>query len=558
MSEFKVRVSKFIQLIGRRNVALLILSAVVGLGWFATETFFVYIIQIFLAAIGLISPVQLGFVSKLPKGIGFACLIFFIFAVVRFVVTVSRNFLANWVQQSFVNHIRKQLFESALSGDVSLSSHDVLNLFGEVTTNSGLLVYNLSLLVVDVCAAVFFLAAAFYIAPFETCVGMAILGIAVFPLKYGARKIGSIGLNVHEEITKAHFELSTAIKNKFLLKLYGKVDTEVTRGQKTLNTYFDHHKLFGLWSGILAAMPVFVGVLSVIAVTYASAEYSQIKPMRLIAFLYIFLRLAQVGGEANTVFSCVRFFIPSLQALYDWLYRVRPIAEKKPEGHVQISEIKEIRFKNVDFSFGHRPILSQMSFDVKKGQCLAIVGPSGSGKSTLLSVLLGLVFPQDGEVAVDGKPIEMIHSSWRDRVAYVGPDPFAIEGTLRENLLYGNKKQNVKDAEIWNAIELVELKKELAEAPGGLEYYLKSASRFSSGQLQRLSIARALLRDFDILIFDEGTANLDSLTAQKILATIRELTKNKIFIRVTHQGVNPDLEEVIELRPLPRHLELTN
>jgi ABC-type transport system involved in cytochrome bd biosynthesis fused ATPase/permease subunit len=149
---------------------------------------------------------------------------------------------------------------------------------------------------------------------------------------------------------------------------------------------------------------------------------------------------------------------------------------------------------------------------------------------------------------INGYAMSELHPQWREKVAYVGPDPFTIAGTIRENLLYGNKTKNIDDAKIWEILEAVGLKEIFSELPSGLHFYLESATRFSTGQLQRLSIARALLRDFDILVFDEGTANLDAATAAMILSHVRDAVKNKIFIRVTHQSVNVSLEKIIELR----------
>lgn len=550
MGVYRLRLTKFIELLGKENIVLLFFSAFVGIGWFATETCFVYILQLFFAAIGLINSLQIQFLSQLPKSLGFACFVLFAFALIRFLVTVARNFLATWVQQGFICHIRKQLFQSALQGDIGLSSHDVIGLFSEVTNNGGLLVYNLSLLIVDVFAAIFFIAAGAWIAPFEFFVGMAILLLTAIPLKYGSRRIAQAGQRVQGEWEKVNYELSTAIRNKFLINLYGTVNGEVSRGHKTLHKYFEHQKKFGFWLGILSASPVFIGVCSVIVVSYASVQYGQIKPMNLVAFLYIFMRLAQVGGEANTVFSFVRFNIPSLQALYDWLYRQQPIKTKKETFGSKITRVESVRFDDVGFSFGHRHLFSDLNFEVRTGETLAVVGQSGSGKTTLLSNLLGLIPVTRGQVLINGISVSTVQPSWRERVAYVGPDPFTIEGSLKENLLYGNKRNDIRDEEIWNAIEMVGLTKDIRAISEGINFYLKSASRFSSGQLQRISIARALLRDFDVMIFDEGTANLDGATAQAVLEKVRTLSKNKIFIRVTHQGVSPGLEKVIDLQSI--------
>jgi ABC-type multidrug transport system fused ATPase/permease subunit len=547
VKDFGTRLKKFFVLLGRKNLILLSLGILVGIGWFAVETGFVYILQLFFAAIGLITPAQFTFLPNLPKGLNFACVVLLVFAILRFAVNAARAYLAIVTQHGFVYRIRTMLSARALQGEVSLSSHDVLGLFSEVTNNGGYLVYNLTMLVVDAFASAFFLAAAFYIAPFQAMIGLTVILLAFWPIKYGVNRIGRLGKYVQEEWENVNYELSTAIKNKFLLKLYGTVGIEVARGERSLNTYFNHQKKYAFWFGFLTACPTLVGAFCIILVVLVSSKYSTISPMNLTAFLYIFMRLAQVGSETNSLLSLVRFYVPAVQVLYDWLYRKQPALPAESDGGRKLESIKSIRFANVDFAFDGRRVLSNLAFEISSGECLAIVGPSGSGKSTLLSVLLGLLRPIAGEVLVDNFAIAGLHPSWRDKIAYVGPDPFTIEGTLRENLLYGNKDRSVTDDRCWEILELVSLKKEISEIPQGLDFHLKSASRFSSGQLQRISIARALLRDFDVLIFDEGTANLDAATAGMILNRVRALTVKKIFIRVTHQGVSPNLEKVIDL-----------
>jgi ABC-type multidrug transport system fused ATPase/permease subunit len=554
------RLRKFIELLGRKNLVLLLLGIVVGMAWFATESGFVYVLQIFLSAIGLVPPsTQLTFFQNLPHGLNFACGLLLLFAFFRFLTTVARASLAVAAQQGFVYHIRSQLLSRSLEGEVSLSAHDVLGLFSEITNNGGLLIYNLVMLVVHSCAVLFFTAVAFWLAPLQTVIGLAIFVLALWPIKYGVRSIGQLGQRVQEEWQEVNYNLSTAIKNKFFLKLYGTVGLEVERGERTLQTYFRHQRKFGLWLGLLNASPVLIGAISIVVVTYVGSKFSPISPMNLLAFLYIFMRMAQLGSETNTVLSSVRFYVPSFQALYDWLFRKQPIMPKDVEGVREISKIESVRFENVEFSFDRRSIFRDMNFEVKMGETLAIIGQSGSGKSTLLSVLLGLLQSSKGKVLINGHVLSNLHPRWREKVAYVGPDPFTIEGTIRENLLYGNRAPKVEDEKIWSAIETVGLKQDILESPEGIEFYLKSATRLSTGQLQRLSIARALLRDFDVLIFDEGTANLDAATSDMILSRVREIVNDKIFVRVTHQRVNEALEKIIELRSdRIRGPELTN
>jgi ATP-binding cassette subfamily B protein len=201
----------------------------------------------------------------------------------------------------------------------------------------------------------------------------------------------------------------------------------------------------------------------------------------------------------------------------------------------ELNELK-IKAQNISFQYDDVKVLDNLSFDLSKKDILVIKGHSGSGKSTLLSLLLGLNSPNSGNLTLNEKKLDTEIGLYRDHISYVGPDPMLFVGTIRENLLYGNKDQeNISDDMIYDALSKVGLTKFIKDKDNQLEFILKQNAEASTGQRQRLSLARSLLRKPSILIMDEATANLDEKIEKEILEEILKEKNNMLIVIVTHK-----------------------
>ena len=204
-----------------------------------------------------------------------------------------------------------------------------------------------------------------------------------------------------------------------------------------------------------------------------------------------------------------------------------------------INEIDTLSFKNVSFSYGDKKnSLSKISLKIKSGQTIALAGPSGSGKSTFLKLLLGLYKPNSGLIFYNNEPSEKLNiSSIRNRVGYVPQESQVFAGTIRENLLF--VKPSATDSDCIHALKQAQAFSIIEHTENGLDTLLgENGIKLSGGERQRIAIARALLRKPDILIFDEATSNLDSLTEKDITQTIEHIKKeqkNLIMIIVAHR-----------------------
>ena len=194
----------------------------------------------------------------------------------------------------------------------------------------------------------------------------------------------------------------------------------------------------------------------------------------------------------------------------------------------------EITFDHVDFTYGDKAIFQDLSLTFVGGQTTALVGASGSGKSTLVRLLLHLLKPKRGQISIDGQDLAKVHlPSFYREVAYVPQEPPIFDGTIRENLTFG---ETVPDDMLQAVIEKVGLTDLMGTLPDGLETVVgERGIKLSGGERQRLAFGRILIHDQKIIILDESTAALDSLTETLITQNIAQFLKNRTVIIIAHR-----------------------
>jgi len=208
--------------------------------------------------------------------------------------------------------------------------------------------------------------------------------------------------------------------------------------------------------------------------------------------------------------------------------------EPKPNSPINVTNIKTLTFNKVTFQHqsANNHALNEISFKTKIGETIAFVGPSGSGKTTLVKLLVGLYRPQSGKILYNNTNFDEIDfDGLRERIGFVTQDTQLFSGTIRENLLFVNPKAT--DAECLDVLNKAACQSLLARADNGLNTLIgEGGVKVSGGEKQRLSIARALLRNPNLLVFDEATSSLDSLTEDEISETIRDISKGNDLITI--------------------------
>lgn len=242
---------------------------------------------------------------------------------------------------------------------------------------------------------------------------------------------------------------------------------------------------------------------------------------------FIFGPLQELGNVINT-------YREAEVSLRHFENLLKTPKEARPVDPVRIGELTTLEFEDVSFTHqtASAPALAGVSFVVRRGETVAFVGPSGAGKTTLVKLLVGLYQPQAGRILYNGQPSSRVDlDTLRERLGLVTQDTQLFSGTIRENLLF--VRPDASDAECLEVLRRAACDSLLARADRGLDTLIgEGGVKVSGGEKQRLSIARALLRRPQLLVFDEATSSLDSLTEEEISRTIRDVSTSRDLITI--------------------------
>jgi ATP-binding cassette subfamily B protein len=364
-----------------------------------------------------------------------------------------------------------------------------------------------------------------------------ILGVILF---FIGRKIKTIQKTIVVESANLAGSTTETLRNVELVKSLGLEDQETKRlnavNDKVLNLELSKLTLIrklsftqgttvnALRSAILFAMLwlIFLGQISL-------GEF-------LTLWFYSFYIFAPLG-DIGTVAAQYQEAKGSLEKLEEIL---EIPSEEKPAHAVKIDSLKSVKFDDVNFKYqeGNTLALSGVNLEIKNGETIAFAGYSGSGKTTLVKLIVGLYRPTHGKIwlnDVDGATVD--YDALRRRIGYVSQETQLFAGTLRENLLFVNP--SATDDDCWDALKSAAVTA-IAERGGqGLDTRIgEGGIKISGGERQRLAIARALLRKPELIIFDEATSSLDSITERSITDTIKEIARsrpNLITVMVAHR-----------------------
>ena len=210
-------------------------------------------------------------------------------------------------------------------------------------------------------------------------------------------------------------------------------------------------------------------------------------------------------------------------------------AEKKAD----IAPLRsELDFHEISYHYpdAEDNVLTDASMTVRRGESVGIVGGSGAGKTTAIDILLGLLRPQKGQVLIDGTDIFADMRGWHEQIGYIPQMIFMLDDTIRNNVCFGEREENISDERLWRALEEASLADFVRTLPHGLDTEIgERGIRLSGGQRQRIGIARALYRDPAVLVFDEATSALDNETESEIMESINRLQGQKTMIIIAHR-----------------------
>ncbi|MBI5400014.1 ABC transporter ATP-binding protein [Candidatus Saganbacteria bacterium] len=378
---------------------------------------------------------------------------------------------------------------------------------------------------------------------------LALVNFLLLPLfflivKYFSGKVRNLSHNQMEQQARVNKKLQEAIAETTLIKSFAAEKKEIDKISSSLKDNYRLSLQATTVNSITSTMLGSLTDLSYLIVLLIGLPLVITKNWSL-GSLYAFL------AYQSYVFSPIQYlssFNLQLQNALAAFQRVSAFYEILPEGEDQETRGKgqekekivklegKIELKNISFSYdGLKYIFKEQSFSIKAREHVLLVGSSGAGKSTFLNLLLGFYRLQEGEIFYDGRPISRINlKSLRARLGFVGQNPRLLSGTILENLRYGNETAAVQD--IVAACRTANIHDFITGLPHGYEATIEEqGNNFSCGQIQRLAIARALLKEPDILILDEPSAALDSASEEKILSELVRRLRDKTIIIVSHK-----------------------
>lgn len=363
-----------------------------------------------------------------------------------------------------------------------------------------------------------------------------ILGIISFVL---SRRIKKIQKTIVAETTALAGSTTESLRNIELVKSLGLAHQEVERLNgitgKILNLELKKVKylrsLSFIQGTIVNALRTSILFIMLFLIFRKEITVGQFFALMFYSF-FIFTPLQELGNIINT-YRETEVSLLNFQQILD------TPRDPKPVDPVPIKDLMALQFEDVSFKHQTADVLAlnKINFSAARGDTIAFVGPSGAGKSTLVKLLVGLYTPKSGTILYNGIPVNRVDlNELREKIGFVTQDTQLFAGTIRENLLFVNPQAT--DAECMDVLHKAAAHSLLARADRGLNTLIgEGGVKVSGGEKQRLSIARALLRRPQLLVFDEATSSLDSLTEEEISKTIREVANNQeaITILIAHR-----------------------
>jgi ATP-binding cassette subfamily C protein len=281
-----------------------------------------------------------------------------------------------------------------------------------------------------------------------------------------------------------------------------------------------------------------VGGLSVLGFHALTGEDSLTAAPLLAIYAYGTLRLRPAFNRIPALIAEIRWCEAPVDRLYQD-YTALLDAASAPDlavGRAAFSD--RLLVERVSFAYdgAPEPALRDIDLTIARGESVGIVGATGAGKTTLMDLIIGLIVPTAGRVTVDGRDLREIAPAWQQQIGYVPQSIYLIDDSIRRNIALGLPDAAIDEARVRAAVTMANLDDVVSGLPGGLDGTVgEQGIRLSGGQRQRIGIARALYHDPAVLVFDEATSSLDSVTEMEVIRAVEALQGRKTLIVIAHR-----------------------
>lgn len=392
--------------------------------------------------------------------------------------------------------------------------------------------------------------------------------IVLLPLPIVSITVKMFGTAIHktfEEVQEKLSDMSAVVQESLtgvrVVRAYRQEDAEIARFRDANIEYLRHNKrLTRLQGAFFPTMSLFLGFSALLALWLGSRDVTtgRLTIGELVAFNAYLAQLAWPMIAFGWVTNLLERGMASWKRMLVVMETVPAIRDEGPEAGVvrrpalaSQDPAGAIEFRNLSFLYGTREVLRNVSFSVKAGETVAIVGATGSGKSTLVNLLPRLQNPPRGTVFIDGCDVrDMPLNELRSLIGFVPQEPFLFSDTLADNVAFGvpGIKQD-EPARIEAAATVAQLEKDVRDFPNGYETMVgERGITLSGGQKQRTAIARAVVTDPRILILDDALSAVDTYTEEEILSRLRGMMKGRTAIIISHRiSTVRDADQIVVL-----------
>ncbi|MFP3167201.1 MAG: DUF1854 domain-containing protein [Candidatus Nanopusillus sp.] len=459
------------------------------------------------------------------------------------------NILLNIVETKITKEIRELLLEHIIFNDISfIEKYSPSRLIARYSSDIGeinrFLVADLTFIIIDTLTLIGTLIILFLLLPF-LAIPVIISATVIFVLFIiYERRIETMSKKARIKSVDVETQVNNILKNFYTIKLFSKEKEEYEKIKNIMSSWYTIDiKVDKLISTrgeliflIIDLITVFIWYMGGIFVTN-----SLIKLGILVAFVTYILNIY------SPLQTYERFFNDLPEALVS-AERILELLEEKPkilnkEDALKTNMIDEIKFVNVTFEYEPGfPVLKNISFTINPKEKVAIVGKNGAGKTTIAKLLLRFYDVNDGEILIGNTNIKDIDLKYlRERISYLSQNPEIFDDTIRYNISYGN--QNVNEIEIIKVCKIVNIHDDIIKLPFAYDTPAgEEGTKLSGGQRQKIAIARNIIRNPDIFIFDELTSNIDAKSREQIFSSILNISKDKTLIYISH-----NLSEILSM-----------
>tara|TARA_A100001015_G_scaffold313634_1_gene421310 strand:+ start:973 stop:2703 length:1731 start_codon:yes stop_codon:yes gene_type:complete len=350
----------------------------------------------------------------------------------------------------------------------------------------------------------------------------------------------------YEDLLDLNQNYVSGIKEIFIYGVAKKILTKFDNILDTLASIDTKNTIVTTYPKILLEQSIILIFSTIIIFLY----YIGNNPNETIVILSFYLAVAyRLVPSLNKIFISyqqIKYGRPSADRIFEYynLIKQNEYLENESKESNILDFKKKIELKNIDFKYNNnKSVIENLNLSINKNEIIGFFGESGSGKSTLINIITNLIKPSKGEILIDNQKVDNLKliRKYQNLFSISSQDTFIIGSTIKDNILFGSKKE-FSQSKMDTAIKFAQLQNFIKELPDGLDTEIGLAvKQLSSGQKQRITIARTIYNDREIMIFDEATNALDEVNEKKIFENIKNLRLNKTIIIISHNKKNLEI-----------------